>query len=132
VTTASHAAAGALMGALLVNPVWAFGGGLVSHAIMDVVPHYDLPRWEVDAVLTVALSAGFIALSGGEAAVVWGVVGGVLPDLENLVMKLGWIRSDQRIFPTHDGPLPHGRALGAPHALVQVAIAVAAAWLITT
>lgn len=131
-TTASHAAAGALMGALLGNPAWAFGGGLVSHAIMDVVPHYDLPRWEVDAVLTVALSAGFIALAGGDAAVVWGVVGGVLPDLENLVMKLGWIRSDQRVFPTHDGPLPHGRALGAAHALVQVAITVAAFWLITT
>lgn len=131
-TTASHAAAGALVGGLLGHPLLGFVGGLLSHVIMDVVPHYDLPRWEVDAVLTVAVSVTLIALSGADPAVTWGLVGGALPDLENLVMKLGWIRSEQRVFPTHDGPLPHGRALGPRHAVVQVAIATLATWHVAT
>ena len=125
-TTACHAAAGALAGSFTGSPVVGLVGGLVSHAVLDVVPHYDLSDYRVDVVLTVTVAVALGIVSGGNAAILWGMVGGILPDLENLFMKLGWMRPERRIFPTHDGPLPHGRALGVGHAIWQVAIVILA------
>jgi hypothetical protein len=131
-TTASHAAAGALVGSLSGSPVLGFTLGMVSHAVMDIVPHYDLEDYRVDVVLTVLISLALFGVSSGEPALVWGVIGGVLPDLENLFYKLGWMRSEQRLFPTHGGPLPHGRALGIAHGAWQLAIVVLAFWQAAT
>jgi len=131
-TTASHAAAGALVGSLTGAPVAGFALGIASHAIMDIVPHYDLSDYRVDVVLTILVSLSLFFVSRGDPALVWGVVGGVLPDLENLFYKLGWMRSEQRLFPTHGGPWPHGRALGSTHALWQVGIVALAFWRATS
>jgi hypothetical protein len=131
-TTASHAAAGALVGSLTGAPVPGFVLGILSHVVLDVVPHYDLENYRVDVALTVAIGLALIGVSGGEPALVWGLVGGVLPDLENLFYKLGWLRSEQRLFPTHGGPLPHGRALSAAHGTWQAAIVALAFWRAAT
>ena len=131
-TTACHAAAGALVGSLVGSPPLAFAAGLASHAVLDIVPHYDLADWRIDVVATLTIATLLMIVSGGNPAIVWGVIGGTLPDLENLVMHLGWIRSEQRVFPTHDGPWPHGRALGSPHALWQVGIIALAFWRSTS
>lgn len=111
-TTACHAAAGALVGSFTGSPALGFAAGLASHALLDVVPHYDVSDYRVDVVLTILAGAGLWVASGGQGPVVWGMIGGIVPDLENLFMKLGWLRAERRIFPTHVGPLPHGRALG--------------------
>ena len=127
-TTASHAAAGALLGSMTGMPVAGFALGMLSHAALDIVPHYDLKDYRVDVALTIVISLSLFIVSKGDPALVWGVVGGVLPDLENLFYKLGWMRSEQRLFPTHGGPLPHGRALGTSHALWQLGIVALAYW----
>ncbi len=131
-TTASHAAAGAIVGSFVGVPALAFAAGIASHALLDVVPHYDLHDWRIDVALTVGVSVALIWLSGGEAATTWGLIGGALPDLENLFYKLGVLPGSKRVFPTHDGFLPHGRALGLPHAAWQLAIGACAFWRVLT
>ena len=130
-TSGAHAAAGAAIGAIVGAPVLAFTLGVVSHVVLDVVPHYDLPDYRVDVVLTILVAGAVAALSGWHTGVIWGAVGGFAPDLENLLFKMGWIRERQRIFPTHVGPLPHGRSLAPIHGIWQLAIIVAALWHVT-
>ena len=48
----------------------------------------------------------------------------MVPDLENLFQKLGWMGRERFVFPTHTGLLPHGRALGPRSLVWQVAIFV--------
>ncbi len=121
----THFAAGALAGGLTGDPVWGAVAGIASHALLDMIPHYDHPDWRVEIsggamslLLLLALPvAGWPAVLGG--------VGGMLPDLENLFEKLGWYSRRRFIFPTHNGWLPHGRRLGPASLKWQLALFVA-------
>ena len=118
----THFAAGALAGGATGN-VWAGAvAGLASHAVLDVIPHYDHPDWRIE------LGGGILALFilllmpfSSTAAVVGGLFG-MAPDLENLFQKLGRMKRSSFIFPTHTGLLPHGRELGPRSLVWQVAI----------
>lgn len=120
----THFAAGALAGALTGNVYAAVAAGLVSHAVLDVIPHYDHPDWRVE------LGGGVLSLVGLFLLPMWtwpavvGGLSGMLPDLENLFQKLGKMRRAQFVFPTHTGLLPHGRALGPRSLVWQLAIFV--------
>jgi len=113
----THFAAGALAGGLTGNVYLGAVAGLASHAVLDVIPHYDHPDWRLEmgggvASLLLLLMMPFVSWP----AVVGGIFG-MVPDLENLLQKLGKMRRDQFIYPTHTGLLPHGRALG-PRSIV--------------
>jgi hypothetical protein len=127
-TTATHAAVGAAVGSLTVDPIAALIAGVSSHIVLDVVPHYDVHDYRIDVLLTVLVISVLIALSGNRAPVMLGMIGGFGPDLENLAMKLGKLAEERRIFPTHVGPLAHGRALGPVHASWQVLLLAVALW----
>ncbi|MBU8870082.1 MAG: hypothetical protein KOO60_04295 [Gemmatimonadales bacterium] len=121
----THFAAGALAGGATGN-VWAgMVAGVASHALLDAIPHYDHPDWRLEFAggllsLVALLLMPFVSLPA-----VLGGIFGMVPDLENLFHKLGKMRRDQFIFPSHTGLIPHGRAL-APRSLVwQVAIFIA-------
>jgi hypothetical protein len=97
----THALAGGLVGALAGRPGVAFIAGMASHALLDVLPHRDDDRTLhviIDgcgalAVLALAAVAGNIGMAAG-------VLGGVLPDLENLPDIL-FKRRAVKIFPSH-------------------------------
>lgn len=87
----NHVLVGALVGLAAPGPVSAFLGGVASHVVLDVVPHWgDRP---MDEVMPIAVADGLAGL--GAIAVVWsrtptrlrmrvlaGMAGGSLPDLD--------------------------------------------------
>jgi len=97
----THALVGGLSGALVGRPALAFVAGAVSHALLDFVPHRDQNRplhliadgCGVLVVLALAVVAGNIGMAAG-------VIGGVIPDLEN-VPDILFKRKTRKFFPSH-------------------------------
>ncbi len=122
----THVAAGAVAGALAPSPVLAPVFALASHVLLDVVPHYDLERMR-DEFLFAGIAIAAVAAGGALGTkVALGIVFGLLPDLENLLWKLGKIRDDQKIFPGHRRFLPHGAVTGSWSLAVQALFAAGA------
>jgi hypothetical protein len=120
----THVAAGAVAGALAPNPFLASVFGLVSHVVLDIIPHYDFEKMSHE-FLWAGVAVAAVAIGGAMSAkVALGIAFGMLPDLENLFWRLGLMRDDQKIFPGHRRLLAHGRATGAWNLSVQVAFAV--------
>ena len=122
--TASHLLVGGAAGSLTDQPLLAFGLGVVSHAVCDMVPHFDIRDYRRDVALGVVVAAGTIAaatLRGGVSpGYLWGMIGGVVPDIENLLWQMGLLDGGRRIFPTHrKGGLPHGAPRGPRNLVVQ-------------
>ncbi len=118
----THFAAGALAGGLTGNVYLGAAAGLASHAVLDVIPHYDHPDWRLElggGVLSLLL---LLLMPFASWPAVIGGIFGMVPDLENLFQKLGKMRRDQFIYPTHTGLLPHGRNLGPKSIIWQFAI----------
>lgn len=111
----SHAAVGALIGAAGPNPYVAFGLGIVSHFLLDMVPHGDelmlenyksgrksqarraLAYVTMDAIITAYAIMAILSNAPPElhAAMKWGIVGGILPDLlvgVYEITKIKWLR----------------------------------------
>ncbi len=121
----THFAAGALVGGLVGEPLLGSLAGIASHAVLDMIPHYDHPDWRLELLGGVGALVLLLILPFGTKAAVWGGLGGVLPDLENLFQKLGLYSRRRFIFPSHNGLLPHGRRLSAGSLRWQGALFVA-------
>ncbi len=113
----THFAAGALAGGVTGNVWAAAAAGLASHAVLDMIPHYDHPDWRVELAGGVLALAVLLLMPFASWAAVVGGLGGMVPDIENLLQKLGRMGRDRFVFPTHTGLLRHGRELG-PRTLV--------------
>ncbi len=118
----THFAAGALVGGLTGNVYWGAAAGLASHAALDVIPHYDHPDWRLELGGGIASLVLLLLMPFASWPAVIGGLCGMLPDIENLLQKLGKMRRDQFVYPTHTGLLPHGRTLGARSIVWQFAI----------
>lgn len=121
----THFAAGALAGGLTGNVYIGAVAGLASHAVLDAIPHYDHPDWRIELAGGVASLILLLLLPFGGAAAIVGGICGMIPDLENLFQKLGWMGRDRMVFPSHTGLVPHGRELGPRTLVWQAAIFVA-------
>lgn len=96
---ALHAPAGAFIGETLNSSLLAFILGIISHFIMDIIPHGDLEVIKdyekeknvkkhlkvliLDAVLTITIIYLIFETSvfTNSQAVSWGIIGALLPDL---------------------------------------------------
>jgi hypothetical protein len=78
--------------------------------------------------IMLAAAAIVVLIVGGamSLAVLLGALFGILPDLENLLWKLGRIRDDQKVFPGHVGLLKHGAPAGVSSIYLQAAFSIAA------
>ena len=121
----THFAAGALAGGLTGSAGLGALAGLASHAVLDVLPHYDHPDWRLELGGGIAALLLLLVMPFASWAAVCGGIAGMLPDLENLFQKLGKLRRDQFVYPTHTGLLRHGRPLGPRNLVVQAAIFLA-------
>lgn len=124
----THALAGGLVGALVARPLPAFLAGMAMHAALDVVPHRDeqdppLLHLALDACGALAVLALAVAL--GNIGMAAGVIGGVIPDIENAPDVL-FKRKIRKIFPSHwfDHDLPAGSRWAALESVVLVAAAI--------
>jgi hypothetical protein len=93
------------------------------------VPHFDFKDFRLDAIESVILVAA-VLLVGGFSPMLFGAVGSVLPDIENLFWKIGLIDEKRKIFPTHSGLLRHGRSQGAEGIRAEIAMTVISAGLV--
>lgn len=124
----THAAVGAGLGTLIGHAVptpWsgllALGAGIVSHAVLDAVPHKDspsLPAAVGDVLVGTAVTLWAVGMGGSTGGTVWGIgpwsippllgaLGGVVPDLEVVLVHLGIVHKDRLLFPSHTGLTPH-------------------------
>ncbi len=118
----THFAAGALAGGMTGNVWYGAAAGLASHAVLDAIPHYDHPDWRLELAAGVFSLILLLLMPFATWAAVVGGIFGMVPDIENLFQKLGKMRREQFIFPSHTGLIPHGRALGPRSLVWQLAI----------
>ena len=89
----THVASGALLGRALGRPGTAVAAGVVSHFVLDRLPHWGVRGGLQGRVLTVAVADGLVGLgliagitavtpAGRRPAVLAGVTGACLPDLD--------------------------------------------------
>ncbi len=125
------------MGAALAmrtrNPLAAFGIGLVSHVVLDAIPHYH-PAWIMGAsglaIVDVAVGACLALIVAAMAPMPWsslsGALGGISPEIQRV---LAHQRQDLL-----EGPpfyLPHSTAAPPWGILTQLAVVVIALVLAT-
>lgn len=102
-----------------------FTGGLISHAVQDALPHGDylayygwlLPDslWvlrELIAAVVVLLLIMVVLRGRNRLVALVAGIGGVIPELDNLAIGMGWINRSQAISPSHSGVWAHGQNLG--------------------
>lgn len=110
-TGSVHVALGAALGRLIGNRPLAFGAGVLSHLIGDLVPHKDMGIGETPIVFGTLAAVGW--RHGWDSPQFLGALGGICPDFEHIPWEL---RKDPRrhgpmeekLFPTHSGQLQHG------------------------
>lgn len=95
----SHIGTGALAGTQCNGPIEALLTGVTLHGLMDVAPHGEVDDMGWELVSAVTAIGALIARLGLRSPVVWGAVGGVLPDLEHVLPKP--VRSEEGLYPTH-------------------------------
>ena len=122
---------GFAIGAVAPSAAAAFAAGVASHAVLDAVPHRDfleLPVVAVDAAAALTL-VGVLASrlpNGVRARAFAGALGAVLPDVEVVAYRAGLLRAERKVFPTHNGQIPHGRGTAAWTAGLSVVSVIAA------
>lgn len=103
--TTPHAAAGIAFGVVLGNPVLAVPAAIVSHFLLDRVPHWQetlapyTPTWKtyvrvpIDIALTLGLTVWAAHIQPGQAAAIWaGAIAANVPDLDTLVVVVPAIK----------------------------------------
>lgn len=125
----THFIAGATIGTVLPGPVSAACVGLVSHAVLDTVPHSEYSRasWGVLDVIGTCLFALAVLAAGADVRAVAGGIGGALPDLEVAAAYLfpKAFRPQGRlglVFPSHSGLVRHRRLAFPWGVLTQAAV----------
>lgn len=124
-TVFTHFAAGALIGYFSPGVFSASIGGLLSHVLLDVIPHYDFESLKLEIFLGVVVLLILVFTGSCSLVICLGGIFAVIPDLENLLWKLGKLREDQKVFPGHAGIIPHGRKTGRKTVLIQVIFVMA-------
>jgi hypothetical protein len=129
----THVAVGALIGSFfsgdLNGYLAAFGLGLVSHIPLDIIPHFDFKDFRFDVVVSLGLIAA-VFLLGGFSPMLFGAIGSVLPDVENLLWKIGLLEEKGKIFPTHSGLVKHGRTKGTGGIRSEIAVSAFSAAIV--
>ncbi len=132
-----HACLNAAAGRLMKKPLSAFAVGVAGHALLDLTPHKDISAHKAEG-LAVLIILGLVGSScGWSSPAFWCAVGGVVPDVEQVLPWTDPKRGHRRWFPTHSRPLhslapPWAPEWRAPLLLQSVvsaaALGLAAAW----
>lgn len=122
----THALVGGLAGALTGYPGAAFAAGVATHVLLDVLPHQDEERTlYIIADACGALAVLALAVAVRNMSLAAGVIGGVLPDLENVPEIVFRREGGRKIFPSHWRA--HDTAAGRRWAALETVVLLAAA-----
>jgi hypothetical protein len=123
----THALAGMTLATRMRHPCVAFGLGILSHAVLDVLPHRDSRNvcWRLlDGSLTLGWLSCARRSSAGELAA---IIGAMLPDIENIGEPWRPVFR-KKIFPSHHATR-HGSQTGRISVALEL-IVVGAALLV--
>jgi hypothetical protein len=143
---ATHSIVGAFIGKEIDYPPLAFLFGIISHILLDAIPHADGPddkpgQKETDpisfaqyALVAVDIAVGlivFIYLNSEEelsSSAIWGAIGSILPDaLDNVPFYSGKLRSifsPMKLFHQFHARIQHIKLSVIAGLAVQYAIAL--------
>lgn len=109
-----HTGINAALGRFFKKPLTAFAAGVLGHALLDLVPHKDISAHKAEGAM-VFLMLGLVGSScGWSSPAFWCAMGGVLPDVEQVLPWTDPQRGRRRYFPTHSRTM-HSLAIpGAP------------------
>ena len=110
-----HACLSAAAGRLFKSPLAAFGAGVAGHALLDLVPHKDISAHKAEGAAVLLLLGLIGASCGYSSPAFWCAVGGVLPDVEQVLPWTDPDRGRRRWFPTHSRRLHSFKLSFAPH-----------------
>ncbi len=103
----THFVTGAAIGKMVGNNWIAFILGILSHIILDIIPHHDY-RGKKGAFLdTLITGAMALWLFSSPSYVFWGAIGATIPDLEVIISYVFFKKKGPRFFPTHSGKFTH-------------------------
>lgn len=109
-----HTCLNAAIGSMFRRPLAAAIAGVVGHAALDLVPHKDISAHKAEG-MTVLLLLGVVGAScGWKSPALWCAMGGVLPDVEQVLPWTDPKRGRRRYFPTHNPQLHSLQIPGAP------------------
>ena len=125
-----------MLGQAVGSPYVACASGLLSHIVLDSIPHSDYSKiahgvLDFMAVLTVA----YIAMRAGVGmTALWGGFAAILPDLEVAIAHLRMkeetgVHKQRLFFPSHSGLIRHGR-LRAPWGVGTQIATVVIVWIL--
>jgi len=115
-----HACVSAAAGSLFKKPLSAFTAGLVGHALLDLIPHKDVSAHKAEGLL-VLIMLGLVGSSCGiSSPSFWCAMGGVLPDVEQVLPWTDPKRGHRRWFPTHNRSFHSLNIPGSPDFRVRL------------
>ncbi len=122
----THFATGAALGKIAGSNWLALILGLFSHILLDVLPHHDYRGRRgiiLDSVVTLSM---VLWLLPNPSYILWGAVGGAIPDLEVIINRVFFRGGGRRFFPSHSGILPHPSRVWPQGFFIQASIMMAA------
>lgn len=128
----THLVAGATAGIIADNPVKGFILGLLSHVVLDMIPHHDhetVTNCLLDVAIGNIMLLVAIFLFHPEHHILWGAIGGVVPDIEVPLYHFGLI--GKKLFPSHSGHMPHMKTTKGWSAVVQGLVIVLGLWILS-
>jgi len=128
----THLVAGAAAGIMAESPAEGFVLGVLTHVILDLIPHHDhesVTTCILDCVLGTAVFLAVIAVFHPEMKIIWGALGGVLPDIEIAMYHFRLIR--KRVFPSHTGCIPHLSTTRMRGLIMQSLVIVLGLWILS-
>ena len=97
-----HTCVNAAAGRWFKRPVTALAAGILAHALLDLMPHKDVSAHAAEG-LGAGLMLGIVGTCCGfNSASFWCAVGGVLPDVEQVLPWTNPQLGKRRWFPTHN------------------------------
>jgi hypothetical protein len=124
-----HAVAGAAVARPLSSPPLALVAGMATHLALDRIPHRDYSLRAIALLSADATVAAVLThrLSRGDAAVMRaGAIGGILPDVAQVLERLAGVNITRRVHRANHTNLVWPVWAGVGSQLVTVAACVAA------
>lgn len=97
-----HTGINAAAGRLFRKPLTAFAAGIASHALLDMAPHKDISAHKAEGAMVCLMLTLVGSSCGWSSPAFWCAMGGVLPDVEQVLPWTDPERGRRRYFPTHN------------------------------
>jgi hypothetical protein len=130
-----HLTVGAALGMRVRSPLGAFALGVVSHAVLDLVPHFNYTGWRpvspalvVDVVVAACTALLIARIAPRPWGAVAGTAGAALPEVERVVSGQAKDFLQRPPFGLHQNEIPPPWGLLTQAAVIVLSIVLVWRW----